>query len=303
MRQATRAGAYDARRPKARRRSRRGGGFDPISGMATGKLDSYAPRLHSVALRITGNQADAEDVVQETWLRAHRKRAQFRGEAEYGTWLYRIAIRVASRLLRKQTSRRARLKSFSELLPFADATLPDVPSAAPGPRREAERAEESERVLAAIAKLPPAYRIPLVLKDIAELDSAQGASVMGMKEASFKTRVHRARLMLRAGLLEGRPEVALPPPAYDRQMCMDLLASKMDSLDRGVPFPVQDELVCARCRNVFDSLDYTKQMCVRVSKGEFPPALRAWIRSQRGASGGPTPRARGRSAPRPRRAC
>jgi RNA polymerase sigma-70 factor (ECF subfamily) len=243
------------------------------------RLETYGPRLYSVALRITGNHADAEDVVQETYLRAHRKLEQFRGDADLGTWLYRIAIRVASRLLRKRGNRGAKLKSFSELLPFGDPTLPQVPAAGSGPEAEEERAEERARVLAGIALLPPNYRIPLVLKDIAELESSQGAAVLGMKDATFKTRVHRARLMLRSTLLEGRARVALPPPAYDRQMCMDLLQAKMASLDRGVAFPVQDELVCERCKNVFDSLDYTHRLCVRVSKGEFPTELRTWIRA------------------------
>jgi hypothetical protein len=100
---------------------------------------------------------------------------------------------------------------------------------------------------------------------------------MGTKEATAKTRLHRGRILLRAALLADRPVRAVPPAAYDRAMCMDLLRAKMESLDRGVDFPVQDELVCERCRQVFASLDVGADACRSLRGTSMPAGLRKRI--------------------------
>jgi hypothetical protein len=123
-------------------------------------------------------------------------------------------------------------------------------------RKEAEAA-----VIEAIATLPLPVRLPLVLADIAELSTAEIAAILGLKDATVKTRIHRGRLQLRRALLARLPAAPAPPPDHDRQVCLDLLAAKQEALDRGAPFPVSPAALCARCRSVFTALDLGRDVC------------------------------------------
>jgi hypothetical protein len=133
-----------------------------------------------------------------------------------------------------------------------------------------------------------------VLADIAELSTSEVARILGLKEATVKTRVHRARLILRRALLERLPVRPAPPPDHDRQMCLDLLQAKQNAMDRRVPFPFSTEELCARCRSVFATLDLGRDTCVNLGRGQLPPALQRLIERQR--QSGTTP-----ASPRQRR--
>ncbi|MFO0827847.1 MAG: RNA polymerase sigma factor [Phycisphaerales bacterium] len=224
-------------------------------------MREYGAMVHAVARRIVGTVAEADDVAQETFLSAFRTWRSFRGDADPGTWLYRITVRAASRLLRRKSRRRERDFSTAETMPFADARLPNMPEDSESPAARRLRAEAREEVNEAISTLPTPFRLAVVLKDIAELPLEQISSILDLKVATVKTRVHRGRLMLRAALLADAQRVHVPPAIYERSMCMDLLRAKMEALDHGVPFPVQEELVCERCRNVFASLDLGFDAC------------------------------------------
>ena len=87
------------------------------------------------------------------------------------------------------------------------------------------------------------------------------ASILGVKEATIKTRVHRARLALRKTLAEDLPRRDAPHPDHSRQVCLDLLGAKQEALDRGVDFPVPPEELCTRCKSLFSTLDLTYDAC------------------------------------------
>ena len=114
----------------------------------------------------------------------------------------------------------------------------------------------------------------LMLKDIAELSVQEIADVLGLKPATVKTRVHRARLMLRRELARSLPRKSAPPPNHAKQMCLDLLKAKQDALDRGVDFPVPPDQMCERCQALFATLDLGRDTCQRLGRGELPHALR-----------------------------
>ncbi|MCA9285133.1 MAG: sigma-70 family RNA polymerase sigma factor [Phycisphaerales bacterium] len=259
---------------------------DPEKAVAQ-LLDAYGQRIHAVAFRITGNDEDADDVSQEAFLQAYRKWDQFRGEADPGTWLYTIAVRAARRALRRRISRRQRFVSLEQILPFGDARMPPAPIDAESGEAALMRSETVAQVDGAIAGLPVIYRLPVVLKDIAELSVEEVASVLGIKGATVKTRVHRGRLLLRRALTNGHTAVRMPPPAYERQMCLDLLRAKMEALDRGVEFPVQDQLVCERCKSVFGWLDLARDACQEVSRTELPPRVRELVMAEIAKEGRP----------------
>jgi RNA polymerase sigma-70 factor, ECF subfamily len=152
----------------------------------------HADRLYAVVLRVSGDSHEAEDVVQETFLRAWRNISRFEGRSRFFTWLYRIGLNEARR---SQERRRTRPQSP----PLADAET-QVPDERQAPQARAEAHELRRALEAAILALPLDYRIPLVLRDVEGLSTAQAAAVMELGEAAFKSRLHRARLMVRAAV-------------------------------------------------------------------------------------------------------
>lgn len=241
-------------------------------------MREYGGMVHAVARRVLGTVAEADDVTQDTFISAFRNWSRFRGDSDPGTWLYRIAIRAAGRQLRRRTRRRERSWSAGEVMPFGSPRLADVPDDIQTPEARRLRAEARDAVNDAISTLPTTFRVPLVLKDIAELSIEEISQILGTKVPTVKTRIHRGRLMLRAALLEDAKRIPVPPPVYQRSMCMDLLRAKMEALDHGVPFPVQDELICDRCRNVFASLDLGFDACRHAAKDDdLPPEIRKLV--------------------------
>ena len=147
----------------------------------------YALRAASLARRICGNAADAEDIVQEAFLRVWINAPRWRPEAAFRTWFYRIVFNLA---LNKK--RRA---------PFAPLEAAGDP-ADPAPRADAAllHAEEARRIAAAIAALPARQRSAIALTYNDELSNAEAASVLGTSVSAFETLLVRARRTLRAKL-------------------------------------------------------------------------------------------------------
>jgi len=152
----------------------------------------HADRLYAVVLRVSGDRHEAEEIVQETFLRAWRNIARFQGRSQFFTWLYRIGVNEARR---SHERRRTRPQSA----PLADAET-QVPDERQAPQARAEAHELRQALEAAILDLPLDYRMPLVLRDVEGLSTAQAATVMELGEAAFKSRLHRARLAVRAAV-------------------------------------------------------------------------------------------------------
>jgi RNA polymerase sigma-70 factor (ECF subfamily) len=237
----------------------------------------HGGRLYTMGLRFCGGREDAEDLVQQTFLQAFRKWDQFEGDSSPMTWLYTIAARVCQRNRRRRSGEPRRLESLDALLPSGERTIPELPSRADDPETESIKREARASLERAIPTLPASLRLPLVLKDIVELPVADVARVLGLKEATVKTRVHRARLALRRTLAERLPRVEAEPPGHARQVCLDLLGAKLDALDRDVPFAVPQDELCNRCRALFATLDLGRDACRQLGVGKLPPALRREI--------------------------
>ena len=240
--------------------------------------EQVAPRLYRIAVRMCRNRDEAEDLVQDTLLQAFRKWGQFEGRSDPATWLYTIAGRLCQRRHRRRAGEPPRIESLSALLPSPADPVLALPAPGEGPLDEQIRKEAEHAVVDALGRLPVQYRLPLVLADIAELSTAEIARVLGLKEATVKTRIHRARLLVRKALLDRLPGAPAPPPDHDRQVCLDLLQAKQEALDRRAPFPYSPDALCARCRSVFAALDLGRDTCASLSAGELPPALRALLR-------------------------
>lgn len=249
-------------------------------------LELHGDRLYGLGLRLCNTPEEAQDLVQETFLRAFRSWDQFEGRSDPATWLYTIASHTCQRLNRKRAGEPRHLEPLEKLLPARGE-----PVLAPGdgehhPEAELQRQEAQRVVGAALQELPIDYRLPLVLKDIAELSIPDIAKILGLKEATVKTRVHRGRLKLRQSLERSLPRVPLPEPDHPRSVCLDLLRAKQEAMDRGAPFPFSREELCVRCRALFDSLDLAHEACHRLSGESLPPEIRALIHDQAGVTVG-----------------
>ena len=150
---------------------------------------AHSRRLYGVALRMLGNPADAEDMLQEIFLAAHRKLESFRGESALGTWLYRLAVNLCLDYLRSKTGRAIQMTDAIGDEP----TLLDSSS-----RGLAERAVTKLDLERALAQLPEGCRTAFVLHDVQGLEHREVGEIMGIAEGTSKSQVHKARLRLRA---------------------------------------------------------------------------------------------------------
>lgn len=147
--------------------------------------ETYRRRVYSLVLRIAGEQ-EAEELTQEVFLKAFRYLDKFRGEAQLGTWLYRMAVNAA---LSHVTRSKARFKAPESLLEAMAA--PTSPAVTDGDPRVRLRLE------AALAELPAGYRAVLVLHDVEGLQHEEIAEVLGCRVGTSKSQLHKARARMR----------------------------------------------------------------------------------------------------------
>ena len=161
----------------------------------------YNRRLYRVARSILRNDSEAEDVVQETYVRAFTRLDLFRGEAAFGTWLTRIAINDALGRLRR---RRPTVDWESHGENRIQAEIIQFPglAAANDPERTMARSEIRDVLEHAIDDLPDLFRVVFVTRVIEGMNVEETAELLGLQPETVKTRLHRARLLLRATLEE-----------------------------------------------------------------------------------------------------
>ena len=161
---------------------------------------AYERRILSLVLRMLGNRAEAEDLAQEVFVQVFKAIGTFRGESKLSTWIYRIAINLCknrSKYLRvRHTGDQQELESIAERVPLGEARGANV--------GQIERPDEAlagrqvERIVQeAIAKLEPSFRECLVLRDVEELSYEEIEEITGLAAGTVKSRIHRARGMLR----------------------------------------------------------------------------------------------------------
>jgi RNA polymerase sigma-70 factor (ECF subfamily) len=160
-------------------------------------FEAWGDRLYRLALRLTGDPATAEDVVQEAFLKLMRSADRIEGRSGLATWLYRVAYNASLDRLRERKALLQLPEDERDVplpLPSALTPLPKSPEAL---LRDAETREALEQ---AIAELPHAQRAAFLLRDVEGLTTAEAAEALGLSEANLKVRLHRARLRLRERL-------------------------------------------------------------------------------------------------------
>ncbi len=151
-------------------------------------------QVYSLSLRIVGNPEDAAEVTQDVFIKLLRVIKQFRGEAKFSTWLYRVTSNVAITLLRRRNRRNVEIRMEQEdwsLLPAVESSDPAV---------AAEQHSLKARLDAAIASLPEDYRTVVVMKDVYGMAFEEIAEQLRIQEGTARVRLFRARQKLRVML-------------------------------------------------------------------------------------------------------
>jgi len=167
-------------------------------------VERFGDRVYRLALRITGSNEDAEEAAQDALWTAARKIQTFKGEAAFGSWLYRITANAAYQKLRARRAKAAEI-ALDDVLPTLDQDGRHFEPMDDWSNRVDEQALQGElrRVLAdAIDALPPDYRTALVMHDVEGLSNPDIADALGISLPAVKSRVHRSRLFVRKRLAD-----------------------------------------------------------------------------------------------------
>jgi RNA polymerase sigma-70 factor (ECF subfamily) len=158
-------------------------------------VERHSRSVFRLAFRMTGNEQDAEDVVQESFLRAYRQLGRFESRANFGTWLYRIVANCSVDLMRSKQARHDQTRSES-----LDEAIEMPATHLPGPERLAQSAEIQQRVQAALGDLSPLERAAFTLRHYEGRSIDEISSALGLGTSAAKHSVFRAVKKLRAAL-------------------------------------------------------------------------------------------------------
>jgi RNA polymerase sigma-70 factor (ECF subfamily) len=250
----------------------RGGNGDALDAL----LRQYQPRLYRFGMKMCGDREDAREVLQETLFAAARTLPSFRGAASISTWLYTIA--------RSFCIKKRRRSVFAPELVSLESEAAGAQAArdeAHDPERRLADMELGEALEAAIAALQPEDREVLLLRDMEGLPATDVAEVTGRSVAAVKSRLHRARLSVRARLAPFLPGGRRRPTAGS---CP---ATVLDVLSRHLEGEIGPEAcaemerhvkACARCEAGCASLRETLRLCSSAPAPEVPAPLQEAIR-------------------------
>lgn len=246
---------------------------DPARAVAA-LLDTHGAKLYRLARRMCGNESDAEDLVQDVFLQVFRKWGTYQGASSPGTWLYAIAARSCKARTRRKGGADSRMPALSQVRDHR--ARPGAIADHRSPLDDALDHESVETVHAAVLSLPEHFRVPLIFKEVLGLSVEQTAEALRIKSQTVKSRLHRARLLLRGAVETRRRPVPLPI-RYDDPTCHHLIKAKLDAMDDGRPFPEDPRGVCSRCLAVCSDLDLTQRACAAMAEGSLPARVRTRI--------------------------
>jgi len=169
-------------------------------------VERFAPQVYAVSFRILGSREEAEDCVQEAFLRAFKALGKFRGEAAFSTWLYRVAVNVANDAARRNKNRPLSASELASANPGDDAPdldrfADDSSDSTMNPELHVVGAERKEIILRAVRSLPEHQRNVIILYDVQGLSYDEIAQVLRTRVGTVKSRLNRARLALKDRLM------------------------------------------------------------------------------------------------------
>jgi len=173
----------------------KGGDLDAFSQLVT----RYDRNIFRIAQHITHNEEDAQDVVQDAFLKAYQNLEQFQGNSKFSTWLVRIAVNESLMRLRKRKT--SKTVSMDEDVQTEEGSIPrDFAEWRPNPEQIFDQNELGDILRRTIQGLPPGFRTVFTLRDIENLSTEETAEALGLSVPAVKSRLLRARLQLRERL-------------------------------------------------------------------------------------------------------
>ena len=240
-------------------------------------FEAHSPAIYRLGLHTCHSGENAQDLVQETFIRAFDSWESFEGRSQERTWLYTIAVRACRRLERRRAGEPGSMAQWTDDGSTGHVGVPVEPDGpAPDPLQAVERGEAQRLVRSALASLPTGFRLPLLLKELEGMTVAEVAAILGLKPATVKTRLHRARMRLAEAILD--PEAAAPLSTHEDSTCVDLIQARLEAGGRGVPFPLPAGVLCERCRSTFEALDLVGVACEALGRDRLEAAEVAALR-------------------------
>jgi RNA polymerase sigma-70 factor, ECF subfamily len=228
-------------------------------------LARHERQIYRFGLRMCGDEDTAREVLQETLLAAFRHLPSFRGDASLSTWLYQIARSFCLKERRRERP--------GDPLEAAG----DVAGGQPGPDAQAHAREIGAALGAAIRGLSPEQREVVILRDVEGLSAEEAAQVVGIEVGALKSRLHRARLELRANLAHLLEDGGAPAPCPE--LAQELVAYASAEIDEAACAQIEDHLArCPHCAGACDSLRRSVSLCRELPGGEVPAPVRAAVR-------------------------
>ena len=161
----------------------------------------YQDRVYTHCLHLAGNSHDAQDLAQDVFIQAFRKISSFRGDADFGTWLHRIAINLWINQLRKTT--RLSVVSYDEPVCTSDGEMSrELTTEENSPQDFVEASERTLIVQAALAKLPEEFKVVVILRDLEGYSYEEISDMLSCSLGTVKSRISRGRRLLRKILLD-----------------------------------------------------------------------------------------------------
>lgn len=231
-----------------------------------------APRVYRFGMKMCRSPDDAEDIAQDTMMAVSRSIAGWKGEASLSTWLFTIA---RSFCIKKRRRSKFAPREHAPL----EAAARGLPDPSPGADEALAEHELRRAIEQAIETLDPKYREVLVLRDVEGLHAPEVAAVTGLKVDTVKTRLHRARAMLRErlGPLLDAGETAVPGcpdllPVFSQHLEGDIDAARCAEMERHLD-------ACPRCRGACSALRHVLQLCRTAPGPTVPESVQASIRA------------------------
>jgi RNA polymerase sigma-70 factor, ECF subfamily len=244
-------------------------------------LEHHQRTVYRYGLKMCRDPEDAKDVLQETLLAAVRTLKDFRGAASVSTWLYTIARSFCLKKRRRSKFAPEQEESLEAAAPGKEAR--QIPDAARWPDDELAGRQIEAALERAIGGLDPMYREVLVLRDVEGLTAPEVAEVMGLSVEAVKSRLHRARLAVRAAVepILGIPGAGpVPPPAAGCPDVVELFSRHLEGeISASLCADMEKHLAsCPGCRSRCDTLQRTLTLCKSAPMPEVPAAVQAEVR-------------------------
>jgi RNA polymerase sigma-70 factor, ECF subfamily len=249
--------------------------------------------VFSFSMRVCGQREDAEDTMQEVLLKSVPHLPKFDSSKALVVWLYKVAKNRCLMSRRRSKFAPKHDLSLEELIPDRKELEQTGRDGSINPEAFAIRSEEAGRLREAIQRLPPQYRIVLVLRDMEGLTDEEVAEITGLRSGTVRVRLHRARLFVRKELMKGlkarprRAKVAVrtsskewlhneqPRPAHCKAMFAELSNYLDEQLDDSLCEELERHLGgCEPCKAFLSSLEATIEQC-RTSSAECPSSKKA----------------------------